>query len=413
MSYTVHTSDINSLIYQYLLERGLHHSAFLLKHEVKEELSEVPAGSLISFLEKSLVMEELQHHRNESVRPKQESLTNGYSRCLNEFRLNHAHDCLYKPEENTSNGHVDEVKTVVLLDGHSATVSLLESWKGSLISGYFLLSGKDGTVRLWRFKQEISSFELFGILPHLQPDKRTCSVEQLEVNQFGALVSRGSDGVVRIWTAEGRLSNTIQASEPILSAEWDSSGHFILTSCRASLELWDKEGTHQHSFLSPQISDILKSISRSPNEFTVQSKSGVFSWRQNEDPQMLYPSKTERIKWSPTKTFLAMQEGVNIAIYQDDYELWWLNRDNSAFEFTFKGNSLASGSIFGDVFLWDLDRRNIYLRVPVSITRILKLSLRKDDEFIAVQGEDEVQLCCLSDLNVIRKVRGLERIQQW
>ena len=67
MSYVLHTSDINSLIYQYFLERGLHHSAFLLKHEAKDLKTELPEGSLISYLEKSLAMEELHHHRNEEV----------------------------------------------------------------------------------------------------------------------------------------------------------------------------------------------------------------------------------------------------------------------------------------------------------------------------------------------------------
>jgi hypothetical protein len=49
------------------LERGLHHSAFLLKHEAKDLKTELPEGSLISYLEKSLAMEELHHHRNEEV----------------------------------------------------------------------------------------------------------------------------------------------------------------------------------------------------------------------------------------------------------------------------------------------------------------------------------------------------------
>ena len=67
MSYALYTSDINSLIYQYFLERGLHHSAFLLKNEAEKLQQDLPSGQLISYLEKSLAMEELERHKNEKV----------------------------------------------------------------------------------------------------------------------------------------------------------------------------------------------------------------------------------------------------------------------------------------------------------------------------------------------------------
>jgi hypothetical protein len=67
MSYALRTSDINSLIYQYLIERGLNHSAFLLKSEAEKIQVDIPPGQLVSFLEKALAMEELEKHRNEEV----------------------------------------------------------------------------------------------------------------------------------------------------------------------------------------------------------------------------------------------------------------------------------------------------------------------------------------------------------
>ena len=68
MSYTLRTSDINSLVYQYFLERGLNHSAFLLKHEAGHLTTDLPPDSLVTYLEKSLAMEELQYHKNEEVK---------------------------------------------------------------------------------------------------------------------------------------------------------------------------------------------------------------------------------------------------------------------------------------------------------------------------------------------------------
>ena len=67
MSYALHTNDINSLIYQYMIEQGLTNSAFVLRNEAKNLRQDLPSSSLVSYLEKSLAMEELEKHRNEKV----------------------------------------------------------------------------------------------------------------------------------------------------------------------------------------------------------------------------------------------------------------------------------------------------------------------------------------------------------
>lgn len=138
MSYTLRTSDINSLVYQYFIERGLSHSAFLLKNEAGHLVTDLQPGSLVSYLEKSLAMEELQYHRNEDVFTIQEYVFAGGSKCLNEFRLNHAHECAYDEANKTvkTNGVADELQPFLLLSGHSSQVTRLGSWKGVLISGY-------------------------------------------------------------------------------------------------------------------------------------------------------------------------------------------------------------------------------------------------------------------------------------
>jgi hypothetical protein len=67
MSYALHAADINSLIYQYLIERGLSHSAFMLKNEASGIEADLPPGLLISLLERALAMEELERHKDEEV----------------------------------------------------------------------------------------------------------------------------------------------------------------------------------------------------------------------------------------------------------------------------------------------------------------------------------------------------------
>lgn len=117
------------------------------------------------------------------------------------------------------------------------------------------------------------------------------------------------------------------------------------------------------------------------------------------------------MKWSPSKTFLVIQVKNNIAVYQDEYDNWWLGRDNNIFEFAGKGNVVASGNSSGEVLLWDLERRNILGKVSANVGKIEKIVFRKDDEFLAVKGEEDVQICCLGDLGTVRKIKGRNRVQ--
>lgn len=62
------SNDINSLIYQYLKEKGLEHTAFAFKAEADVESNLIKPGSLIKYLQKALSMEELLEHLNDEVR---------------------------------------------------------------------------------------------------------------------------------------------------------------------------------------------------------------------------------------------------------------------------------------------------------------------------------------------------------
>lgn len=332
---------------------------------------------------------------------------------MNEFRLNHTHECVYglNNKENETNGIVDELQHFLLLSGHSALVNRLEGWKGVLISGYFIISSNDGTIRQWRFSQEDHTYHNIRILPHIDVQQRPSAVLQFDYNQFGSIVSLASDFIVRIWSSEGSLSNTIQASSSIISVEWDTSGSFILTSTPSTLDLWNDQGDLQQSWTYPSIHSIIYATCRSPTEFTVQTKTDIWALRQNEKPLNIFQGETILIKWSPSKTFLLVQEKMNIGVYQDEYDNWWLGRDSVIFEFAGKGNVVASGNSVGEVFLWDLERRNILGKVGMGVGRIGKIVFRKDDEFLAVKGEQEVQICCLGDLGVVRKIKVGSKVE--
>lgn len=67
MCIRIDSNDINLLIYHYLKERGLHHTAFGFKSEAQVINQPLKPGSLITYLYKSLQMEELMHHLHDRV----------------------------------------------------------------------------------------------------------------------------------------------------------------------------------------------------------------------------------------------------------------------------------------------------------------------------------------------------------
>ena len=67
MCIRLESDDINLLIYNYLKERGLEHTAFGFFYEAKLMSQSIGPGSLINYLHKSLRMEEMLVHLDEQV----------------------------------------------------------------------------------------------------------------------------------------------------------------------------------------------------------------------------------------------------------------------------------------------------------------------------------------------------------
>lgn len=67
MCIRIDSNDINLLIYHYLKERGLHHTAFGFNAEAQVISQPLKPGSLVSYLYKALQMEELIHHLHDRV----------------------------------------------------------------------------------------------------------------------------------------------------------------------------------------------------------------------------------------------------------------------------------------------------------------------------------------------------------
>ncbi|OMJ67560.1 hypothetical protein SteCoe_35238 [Stentor coeruleus] len=373
-------------------ERGLNHSAFMLKNEAGSLIQDLPSGSLVACLEKALAIEELERHKNE-----QDALKTGLPRCINEFRLNHPHDCIYdsiSPLSHT-NGSVGGLKHLTILSGHTGYIKSLVTRKELLLSGSI-----DGTIRMWRLSQNIQDYSTVHILPHILANQTSVEVVSIDYNQLGIIASLAVDGVVRLWSSEGVLFNTIQHTSQILKVEWDSSGMFLLATSYCSLTVWDSQGQLMKELINEHVQEITMAWWRSPSEFTVQTLHEVWAWRQDQHPVELFVGSVIRVQWSPSKTYLAI-----IQETQDECDIWYLNRDITAISFTSKDYILLTVNINSEIYFWDLESRTTVSRIHAGIGKIFKLVFRKDDEFLAACSDSEVQIWNMENLLLFKKFK--------
>lgn len=268
----------------------------------------------------------------------------------------------------------------------------------------------DGTVRLWRLSQQNCSFPHVVILPHIRGNQMALEVKDIGCNQYALIASLASDGIPRLWSSEGVLFNTIQHVSEILTVEWDNSGMYILAAYESGLSVWDSQGILIKDLASKYIQAVKSALWRSPTEFTVLSLSGVWAWRQGEDPVNIFDEEVQTVKWSPNKNFLAIVQGLQIGIYQDEYDMWWITGEASALQFTSKDFVIAIGTPTGEVYMWDLEKRGIISRLVTSIGPICRLAFRKDDEFLAACSDFDVQIWYMDNVNYMRKLKIQSKI---
>jgi hypothetical protein len=102
MSILINQESINILIYRYLLEAGMKHTAFNLFNEAKLETSKIdtaslPSGMLIHYLEKALTLMQLESH----------IYKNQLQECVENFELIIPHKC--RIVENKRNDKLAEL----------------------------------------------------------------------------------------------------------------------------------------------------------------------------------------------------------------------------------------------------------------------------------------------------------------
>jgi WD40 repeat protein len=204
----------------------------------------------------------------------------------------------------------------------------------------------------------------------------------------------------------------VQQDARAVSLEWDASGGLLLLATHQSASVWDAQGNMVRTFADTLVVNVQHASWRWQNEIMVQCKNGLWMWRHGERPVSLFEESVMQAKWSSNKTYLAILQETQIGIYQDECDIWWINKECSAVAFGSKDYLLAAASCSGEVLLWDLDRRSVVNKFSTSVGKVEKVAFRKDDEFIAVAGEEEVQAWNLDDLGMVRKVKVGCRISE-
>eukprot|EP00127_Corallochytrium_limacisporum_P004693 Clim_evm47s172 gene=Clim_evmTU47s172 len=282
---SLHSDEVNFLVYRYLLESGFEHTAFLFGHEsfiTKSSINGalVPTGALISVIQKGLQYVEAETHIQED---------GTVVDCQEPFSLVKPHKCkvrgdplpLYSANERKRNGSIDQgyggtkakrsrkdsefesstprIASDLLfppsslsdLSGHSSQV-LISAWSPD---GKSLAAGAaDGTVRIWNIHSGIKTETDMETFDHitLSPPASTVltngdSAHRRHVTSVAwspdgqNIIFSLLDGQVLLWSAQGKMLRAMSSSAGgIMYTSYSPDGKYIGAACmQGKAVVWD------------------------------------------------------------------------------------------------------------------------------------------------------------------------------
>eukprot|EP01114_Cavostelium_apophysatum_P015750 TRINITY_DN4359_c0_g1_i1.p1 TRINITY_DN4359_c0_g1~~TRINITY_DN4359_c0_g1_i1.p1 ORF type:complete len:473 (+),score=84.69 TRINITY_DN4359_c0_g1_i1:179-1597(+) len=436
------SDEVNYLIYRYLQESGMQHSAFTFGCEslianTNINGSQVPPGALISFLQKGLQYKEIETHMGEQG---QEVM------CEEPFTLISPHICSIKKKGSNLDGAISQTKKkeeriesidvpdskVLTLEGHTSEVFIC-AWNPSNPS--LLASGSgDSTARIWSIPegpchegQITSHVELKHFMSSQEKSK---DVTTLDWSNDGNLLASGSyDGIARIWTNRGNLTHTlVKHRGPIFSLKWNKKGDYLLSgSVDKTAIIWDaKSGDVKQQF-----------------EFHTAPTLDV-DWK---DDISFATCSTDRLihvcelgKTKPVKTFQGHTDEVNaiewdpsgtlLASCSDDYtaKIWNMKQDKCVFDFrqhtkeiyTIRWSPtgpssanpnrplvLASASFDASIKLWDVSVGKEIFSLTKHLDPVYSVAFSPNGEFLASGSFDRcLHIWSVKDGSLVKTYKG-------
>ncbi|OIR58499.1 MAG: F-box-like/WD repeat-containing protein TBL1X-like [Amphiamblys sp. WSBS2006] len=309
MHLKIDTQEINYLIYRYLKEAGLVHSAFLLKQEAKMDFANishksVEKGALVSHLKRALVHKDVETHmktKRKCIAPL--SLTEdhvcGFAENKKEPKKGGPKRLLSRKERKT--------QTELGRPGETAT-SAWSPTEPLLVSGSW-----DTTARLWHVSPSMEA----TCVPLEQ--KEDGQITAVAFSSDGALVATGTyKGTCTVWKKNGDLlhvlENNTQGAEtvhgPVFALRWCPEGDTLLAGTEHPAPLLWAGSLCPEKLETAHTRGILAVDWRDKDTFAAGSRDGLVSVYRKDTPAPLlrlegHTNEINSLRWSPDSRKIA------------------------------------------------------------------------------------------------------------
>ncbi|OHT13581.1 F-box-like/WD repeat-containing protein TBL1XR1-B [Tritrichomonas foetus] len=398
--------DVNTLIWRYLSESGFQHSAFIFQSEsmVKSSdsfVSQIPSGSLISLLQKSLLYMKLEKIVKTAKNDPNHSLHNQIS----EIEKNFPDLVQYKTETDTNDQlpflprqtvflNIPSPQISTILRGHSLCVfGCAWSPNGNLLA----TASADGTAIIWTITNgNPIEYKVLGVPP--EPISTEHGITTIDWESSGRFFATGSfDTFARIYTSDGQLYLTLQGHQHnVFAVRFNPSGNFIVT-CSAdhTAILWEVlTGKIVHIF--GHHTDTILDVSWKNNQIfaTASADNTIGICNVNGSDRFLrgHECHVTAVSWSPDGSLLASaSEDNTVRIWSDNAETKILRGHKTGVSCVKWASATVcvSSSQDGAVRVWNAIEGICLHCIERHTKDVISLSVSPCGEYVASGSTDE------------------------
>ncbi|XXQ38999.1 LisH domain-containing protein [Plasmodiophora brassicae] len=433
---TVTSDEVNYLVYRYMLESGFVHSAFSFGHEshiAKSKIGggDVPAGALVSYLQKGLQHTEIECHINEDGT---ETL------CDAAFSLLTRHQCSVRSKVKLFDPDVPIDEDFGVLETSRDAICHYRGHTDVVFTcafnpeGTLLVSGcQDGTARLWLNVDDpsASSTSSLALLD------RTPSANAILLSAWSpdgsmfALAAVSGEGW--IWTAKGSLVSALSGhTGPVSGLRWAPSSALLLTcSLDESINVWTASTGKLHSTYKTHAGAVLDcDWNPSGASFLSCSVDTTIALHETRNGSGGHPTArlfkghtrdVNCVRWSPDATlFASCSDDTTVKIWdpnaddpvhdlhghgRDVCTLAWATTTTTTHDGT-RALILASASFDCTVRIWSAARGTCLLVLSKHLHPVTSVSFTSGGEHLAASSHDRVFVWSVGDGALVRTYKA-------
>jgi WD40 repeat protein len=182
-------------------------------------------------------------------------------------------------------------KLIDLLEGHTNEVTSVSFSPDDKI----IVSGsKDKTIRLWKDGKKLNTLSA------------TNEVRDISISYSGLIASANHDGVIQIWTLDGKEINKFKAhSKAIKSISFSPNGDTVASGSEdGTIKLWELQGKLIKSLRNTVAMDF-GNAPNAVNSISFNSEGNILASAQGDGTITLWPINTKKTNNIDSKTFKA------------------------------------------------------------------------------------------------------------